>query len=445
MLQLLRANFERTMATVSAKVFEHHKKTDGTYNVKICVQHKRLRKYLDTTHFVVRKQLTKDFKVKDPFIADKVEQQLRDYRKMISELDDRLDYFTAESLRDYLRDKDEDVDFIKLCDQHIERLRKEGRTGTANNHRKIRNSLVDYFNRSAVSIKEINSNMLVAYERYLRSERTMTRINQLGNEVTTKEKGLSDSGLHNQMRDLRTLFNAAREHYNNEDLGIYRIKHYPFRKYKVGSPPLTKKRNNTLEQVLTIRDCVTIPGSRAELAKELYMLSFYLCGINAVDLYQITERDVRNGRLDYNRSKTQGKRKDNAFISIKIIDEAKPLLEKYLGKLRERYSSANALNWALCKGMEQLRKLTGIPELTLYWARHTFANTARNDCRMSKDDVALALNHVDEGNRTTDIYIAKDWKIVDDVQRKVIAQLRKVEIKVMKKKQKENKTERIAA
>lgn len=96
---------------------------------------------------------------------------------MISDLDDRLDYFTAESLRDYLRDKDEDIDFIKFCDQHIERTKKEGRTGTANNHRKIRNSLVDYFNGSVVSIKEINSNMLVTYERYLRSERIMTRIN----------------------------------------------------------------------------------------------------------------------------------------------------------------------------------------------------------------------------------------------------------------------------
>lgn len=66
--------------------------------------------------------------------------------------------------------------------------------------------------------------------------------------------------------------------------------------------------------------------------------------MNAVDLYQITEREVRNGRLDYNRSKTQGKRKDNAFISIKIVDEAKPLLEKDLGKLCERYLSANCLN-----------------------------------------------------------------------------------------------------
>ncbi|WP_410478335.1 hypothetical protein [Pedobacter antarcticus] len=39
----------------------------------------------------------------------------------------------------------------------------------------MRNSLVDYFIRDAVSVTEINSNMLLSYERYLRSERTMIR------------------------------------------------------------------------------------------------------------------------------------------------------------------------------------------------------------------------------------------------------------------------------
>lgn len=41
--------------------------------------------------------------------------------------------------------------------------------------------------------------------------------------------------------------------------------------------------------------------------------------------------------------------------------------------------------------MQKLREITEIEEITFYWARHTFANTARNACRMSKDDVALAL------------------------------------------------------
>jgi len=42
---------------------------------------------------------------------------------------------------------------------------------------------------------------------------------------------------------------------------------------------------------------------------------------------------------------------------------------------------------------------------------------------MTKDDVALALNHLDEGHRTTDIYIDKDWGIVDEVQAGVIGLL----------------------
>jgi len=417
------------MATVSAKVFEHHKKADGTYNVKICIQHKSQRRYIDTVHYVVKKQLTSKLCLKDNFVNDLVHEQLKGYRKAISELGERINFFDAEALRDFLRDKDSDIDFIKFCSSHIETSEADGRKGTAHNHRVIRNSLIDYFHRPSVSITEINSNMLNSYEHYLKGERIMKRDNGQDGIKQTKLKGLSDSGLHNHMRDLRTLFNAARNLYNNEDLGIYRIKHYPFKKYKVGSPPLTRKRNNSLEQVRLVRDAICEPGSRAELSKEMYMLSFYLCGMNAVDIFQLTKREIRNGRIDYNRSKTQRQRKDNAYISIKIIDEANPLLEKYVDQLSTRYVNINGFNKALGMGMVHLRKITGIPELTLYWARHTFATIARNSCRMSKDDVALALNHVDSEHSTTDIYIEKDWSIVDDVQIKVVSLLRKLDHK----------------
>ena len=420
----------KIMATVSAKVYEHHKKADGTYNVKICVHHKNQRKFIDTSHYVVKKQLTVKLKLKDNFVNNLIDEQLKGYRKIISELGEKLNFFNAESLRDFLRDKDADVNFLRFCLLHIEQLKKENRNGTAGTHRTVRNSLIDYFKRDSVSITEINSNMLVSYEKFLRGERTMIRT--VTNSGQTQEKttrGLSDSGIHNHMRDLRTLFNAACDKFNNEDLGIHRIKHYPFKKYKVGSAPLTRKRNNTLNDVRMIRNCNTKAGSRAELAKDIYMLSFYLCGMNAVDLYQLTKKDIRNGRIDYNRSKTQSRRKDNAFISIKIIEEAKPLLDKYIDKLSKRYSTYGILDYALSHGMKQLRKLAGIPEVTIYWARHTFATVARNTCRISKDDVALALNHVDNDHRVTDIYIEKDWSIVDEVQSKVICQLRNLDIK----------------
>ncbi|MCC8409083.1 hypothetical protein LJ707_09085 [Mucilaginibacter sp. UR6-1] len=142
--------------------------------------------------------------------------------------------------------------------------------------------------------------------------------------------------------------------------------------------------------------------------------------MNAVDFYNLDQYDPSWNRIEYNRSKTEDVRDDDAFISIKVVPEAKALLSKYMGTLQSRYSTNNGLDTALSQGMKQLRKLTGIENITFYWARHTFANIARNKCKISKDDIAEALNHVDGEHRTTDIYIEKDWSIVDHVQDAVI-------------------------
>jgi len=102
--------------------------------------------------------------------------------------------------------------------------------------------------------------MLTSYERFLRGERKLIRNNQ-NKEVTITKKGLSDAVLHNHMRDLRTLFNAAKTKYNDEELGIVRIPHYPFKKYKIGSPPLTRKRN--LESSVILSWLVPKPNRKA--------------------------------------------------------------------------------------------------------------------------------------------------------------------------------------
>lgn len=412
------------MATVQAVVCRHHKKKDGTFNVKIRVFHKGVRRMIPTHHFLTQKQLDKDYKIKDRHILKLLNETLYEYRKKVSDVAGKLDLFSITDLSDHLKSADKEIDFIKFCDRHIAKLKKEGREGTANTHRTVRNTLVDFFKRDTVSIREISYNMLIRYCDFLKTSRKITRINQLGNEVVTHQKGVTNNGVHNYSRDLRTLFNAACRYYNDEDLGILRISHNPFKKFKIGSAPLTRKRNVTIDQLMAIRDCQTKADSRAEMAKELFMLSFYLCGMNAVDIYNLERRDILNGRIEYCRSKTANVRKDNAFISIKLIPEALLILAKYLGKLKLQYSNHNGLDSALSKGMKDLRDIAGIPGLTFYWARHTFATLARNKCRMSKDDLALALNHVDEGHRTTDIYIEKDWSIVDEVQSNVVELLR---------------------
>ena len=310
------------------------------------------------------------------------------------------------------------MDFFKFCKSYIEGLKNEKRHGSAGTLKTVLYSLQDFFNQMTLSPLEINEWMLSSYEKYLRGRREIKRMNQA--KLRTRiVKGMADGALHNHFRDLRILFKAAMKHFNKPQIGLIRIPYCPFDNYKIVDTPETRKRNLDIERIKLIRDCKVESGSRAEMARDLFMLSLYLCGTNAVDLYHLTSDNIKKGRVQYNRTKTK-RRKDHAFISIKLVKEAKPLLEKYLGKLHTRYRHSHGLDRAIKEGFATVNKKTGLNGITYYWARHSFGNLARNKCRLSKDDVALALNHVDQGNKVTDIYIEKDWNIVDEVQSKVI-------------------------
>ncbi|RYE53937.1 MAG: hypothetical protein EOP48_13350 [Sphingobacteriales bacterium] len=186
---------------------------------------------------------------------------------------------------------------------------------------------------------------------------------------------------------------------------------------------MTEKRALSIEQIIKIREFKCPLGSRAELAKEIFLLSFYMCGMNAIDLYALCQSAIVKNRVNYNRLKTRGRRKDNAFISINLIKEASTLMFKYIDRLRDRYAESSNFNKALNKGLKEIGKEVSIPNLTMYCARHSFGSIARNECRFSKDDVAFALNHIDHTTKTTDIYIKPDWRIIDDVQFKVVSLL----------------------
>ena len=250
------------------------------------------------------------------------------------------------------------------------------------------------------------------------------------------------------MRDLRTIFKDAISFYNEKEKGIEIIKHYPFENYKIVDAPENDKEKLTVEQVKKIRDIkvltqeeVTLhkrkikqnPGyelknlvyvlqdSREHQAAELAMLSFYMCGMNAADLYQLPPADENTiYRLNYNRAKTKDRRKDKAFISLNIPDVALGLFVKYAGKLQLKYSTREALDQALSRAMKTLGEKLGIPQLWFYDLRHAFADQAQNMCGFSTENVGKALNHKDNANKMTNKYIGKNWKIVDDIQRSVI-------------------------
>lgn len=426
-VRFYRASKVKIMATVHAVILPLKKRKDGTWNVKIRVNKDGSSSYIETSHFVNSKQIWKKNQIKDPGILAMVEPVLTQYRKKIGDLNTKLDTYSSAKLAAYLVGKKEikaeEINVVDFGRKRIEELTQANRLGSAKNMQTVVNSLIDFFRTENIFITDIRSKMLYKYEAFLRKPRIQIRPDQFQRPQTRAIDGLSNNGLHNHMRDLRILFNCIKEFYNDEDDEVIVVKHYPFKKYKLPQVLPKEKPKLTIAQVVAIRDFEAEPGSRIELARDLFMLSFYLCGMNAVDMYKLPPADESNLRIGYNRSKTASRRRDQAYISIFIPEEARSLYTKYAGTLQERYASHSGLDHALAFGIKKIGAALGHNDSEFYDARHAFGDFARNRCRFSMDDVGLSMNHKDQSNRVTDIYVSKNWDIIDEVQSKVIGLL----------------------
>lgn len=426
------------MATFKICIFKHQKRQDNKYPVSIRICWKRQYAYLKTEYYVSDKQINKKtFDLKDTYLLNELNSRILKFENIkIQKLGQNIDLYSARDLAKYFEQEsrtgtDSTIDFIKFSRSHVAKLKASGRTPTANTLNRTINALIDYANgRENIPITEITSKFLAGFETFLRGDRTLTRKNQFGNTVVTHKKGVSDVTLLDYMTDVRTLFNAAKDEFNDEDKNEIRIAHYPFAKYKLKRAPASKNRNLSIEQIRAIRDIsdqlLLLP--RSIFSRDMFMLSFYLGGTNFADLYDAKISSYTNGRFSYERRKTKRRRQDNAFISFKVEPEAIPLFEKYKDPSKQyvfdfykRYSNSHIFCDNVNKGLKKVAGACGIEEpLSSYYARHSMATIARNDCDISKDDINLLLNHVDQDMKVTDIYLADDWSRIDKAIRKVL-------------------------
>ena len=219
------------------------------------------------------------------------------------------------------------------------------------------------------------------------------------------------------LRSVRSVFSRAKED------GI--ITADPFSGYDLREEP-TIKRSMSIETLQTIRDWEVSPWQ--EEYRDMFMLMFYLIGINAGDLFLAKKEQLADGRLEYTRKKT-GK-----HYSILVPPEAMAIIEKYKGKNyllspMDRYGNykdyLQHMNYALTT-LGQVYSTSSrkegeaiFPKLSTYWARHTWATLAY-EIGIPIDTIGQALGHSDRAHTITFVYIRLDNKKVDDANRKVL-------------------------
>ena len=187
----------------------------------------------------------------------------------------------------------------------------------------------------------------------------------------------------------------------------------PFRKIKLKNQP-TIKRSLNIDQLRQLISA-ELEFETFEMARDYFLLTFYLCGINMVDLANIIS--MNGDRIEYMRSKTEKP------ISIKVESEAMTIIEKYRGKnhlvnILEKYKNHITCNTIIDRSLYDDRFIDkSFPKISLYWARHTWATIAA-ELDIPKEVIGHALSH--SQNTVTDVYIVFNRKKIDDANRKVI-------------------------
>lgn len=394
------------MATFTHEVSPYRRK-DGTYLIKIRIIHNRKTLRKPTGIYATAEQLNRDkTRIRDSALIDAVDKAVDRFRMAAAQVDG-AEFMDVQQLWHAITARLEAqhgfrLDFGAFSATLTAKMEK----GTAAGYKYALRSFFEFLGRDNVDINEIDKAMVSGFREWLED--------RLG-------KGCRASSAY--LEKLRHIHTRARDIYNDDDTGLVRIPRQPF-KGMIPRQPASRHRDLTLAELRRVFS-VTPTTDRMRVALDAFRLSFCLAGMNTADLYRLRKADLRDGVLTYNRAKTDSRRDDKALMMIRVEPEAAEVIARRKGakallNFADRYSGFPTFNQIANKGLKRVGALAGVPGLTTYHARHTWATLARNECGIARDVVDEALNHVQRGGRVTDIYIRRDFTRVWDANRNVL-------------------------
>jgi len=416
------------MLTIKAEIKRSELKVDGTYNVKIRFTLDRKVKRLSTNLFVTQQDLTKSLKFKeDTSIKREVDRLVLYYREQCLKLQLDQNHYSLDEIVEFLngeQEKQQTINFIKFSREWIASTTIKG----APNYTTAINALVRFIGKEELDINLITLDFLEDFKSFLNKEREIRtkRLMQQGKRVP------SNRSLSLYLISIKKLFNEAKKRYNKKDKNLILIPNSPFIELEIPKQEATRKRaisTDIIKKVWKLPYKDMKKGYKAtcryNLAKDCFILSFCLMGMNSADLYNATE--MKGNTITYNRTKTKDRRLDKAQMKVDIPKLAQPLIEKYKDKTGKRlfnfyqyYVDEKGFNKAINYGLKEIGRLLEIDDLEYYAARHSWATIALNKVGIDKYTVHAALNHVDETMRVTDIYIERDFVNENRANAKVV-------------------------
>lgn len=392
------------MSTYAAYILNtRRKKKNGTYPLLIRIFHKGNNTTLSTGYEFLENEWNQEKCVVTPkyskagnirIINQTLSDRLNEINKKIIDLDNKnaLAHLSPSELRKSLTEAPT-TSIIEYLGDHIESLKSSKQGGNARHFQSALNAIRNY-HRKDLTFFDVDVRFLNKYQAHLKS------------------KGVKQNSISAYLRPIRTIFNKA------IDENIIGVEYYPFRRFKIKSEK-TQTRNLSITQLRKIKEAEY--SDRLALYTDIFMFSFYLAGMNFVDIYYLKRDQVTRGRINYLRQKTR-----HAF-NFKLPDPAIEIINRHKSKtpyvfpLNQHNLEVGTLE-ATKKENQAIKICNGylqqIGGFTTYYARHSWANIAKQ-MGISEEIRRECLGHAPI-NKVTHIYSDDfDQKIIDETLLKV--------------------------
>lgn len=333
-------------------------------------------------------------------LQGKISKDLKRLECIIREAMIRENY-TADDLVEKFNNTQTKGSFSYFMKETISQLKRLGKERTAENYAAALNSYMRFRNGNDILLFEINSDIIMEYEAFM------------------KANGITMNTISFYNRILRAVYNRAVE----KELVV---QCYPFRHVYTGVDK-TIKRAVSLNEIRQIKELDLSLKPNLDLARDMFLFSFYTRGMSFIDMAFLRKDNLRNGILSYRRKKT------NRLLLIKWEKTMQEIIDKYdtsgtsflLPIIRKpdneliQYRNAQRM---INNKLKEISLLANLEiNLTMYVSRHSWASIAKKH-NIPLSVISDGLGHDSES--TTQIYLASlDNSMIDKANELILKKL----------------------
>lgn len=385
------------LAVVPAKVLK-----SGKHKIRIAIGHKQETRYLVTRFVIDSPSQFRDGQVVDAPYASHINMKLRNLLNTYQEALDKINTnsYTCSQIAEYLSNYREGTcTFTDIANEYIGGMIKEGRKSTAQLYQKTTDYFLDSVGHDSM-LEGITPRTIKDFDLYL------------------KQRNFSPATRGTHMAHLKAIINYAIK---------YRKVSYEAHPFEFYEKPdcSVRELDISVDEVRLIRDAEVTEKSLC-MARDLFMLSYYLGGINLIDLMQINFKG--KDTIEYIREKSKNTKKGDKKISFTIPDEAKPIIKKWMGKngkLNFGYKlSYDNFRKYVTKEIIRLADRIGIEKHVVYYsARKSFVQHGF-ELGIPLETLEYCIGQSMKANRPIFNYVKIMRKHADEAIRKILDNLR---------------------